>query len=160
MLSSQAKSCSQLVNLPGARPLIMLSSSWLHVLYVFPGRSKLSELHGNMFVEKCDRCGTEYVRQHAVTTVGLKKTGEVCERKRVRGHCRYVLFALIIRVQTIHVVYKIKNNNRYKTVLLACCCFPQFVYPFSPLKWLKSKVKKLSKFNVAKFRKTKPELPC
>lgn len=51
-------------------------------------RSKLSELHGNMFVEKCDRCGTEYVRQHAVTTVGLKKTGGVCERKRVRGHCR------------------------------------------------------------------------
>ena len=43
-----------------------------------------------MFVEKCDRCGTEYIRRNAVTTVGLKKSGGVCERKRVRGHCRYV----------------------------------------------------------------------
>ncbi|XP_073242644.1 NAD-dependent protein deacylase sirtuin-6-like isoform X2 [Porites lutea] len=59
-------------------------------------RSKLSELHGNMFVEKCDRCGTEYVRQHAVTTVGLKKTGGVCERKRVRGHCRQADLAVCL----------------------------------------------------------------
>ena len=61
--------------------------------HFFCERSKLSELHGNMFVEKCDRCGTEYIRKNAVTTVGQKKTGGVCERKRVRGHCRYVLFA-------------------------------------------------------------------
>jgi len=43
-----------------------------------------------MFLEKCDRCGTEYIRQNAVGTVGLKRTGRVCERKRIRGHCRYV----------------------------------------------------------------------
>ncbi|KAJ7389596.1 NAD-dependent protein deacetylase sirtuin-6 [Desmophyllum pertusum] len=44
-------------------------------------RSKISELHGNMFIEKCDRCEREYIRRNAVTTVGLKKTGRVCERK-------------------------------------------------------------------------------
>lgn len=59
----------------------------LHIKSGLP-RSKISELHGNMFVEKCDRCETEYVRRNAVTTVGLKKTGGLCERKRVRGHCR------------------------------------------------------------------------
>ncbi|PFX34376.1 NAD-dependent protein deacetylase sirtuin-6-like [Stylophora pistillata] len=51
-------------------------------------RSHLSELHGNMFIEKCDRCETEYIRKNAVTTVGLKKTGGVCEKKGVRGNCR------------------------------------------------------------------------
>ena len=61
-----------------------------HIFHIFLGRSKISELHGNMFVEKCDRCETEYVRRNAVTTVGLKKTGGLCERKRVRGHCRFV----------------------------------------------------------------------
>lgn len=44
-----------------------------------------------MFIEKCDRCETEYIRRNAVTTVGLKKTGRVCERKGIRGHCRYFL---------------------------------------------------------------------
>lgn len=52
-------------------------------------RSKLSELHGNMFIEKCDRCETEYIRRNAVTTVGLKKTGRMCQRKGIRGQCRY-----------------------------------------------------------------------
>ena len=52
-------------------------------------RSKLSELHGNMFIEKCDRCETEYIRRDAVTTVGLKRTGGMCERKGIRGQCRY-----------------------------------------------------------------------
>lgn len=51
-------------------------------------RSHLSELHGNMFIEKCDRCETEYIRKNAVTTVGLKKTGRVCVKKGVRGNCR------------------------------------------------------------------------
>lgn len=59
----------------------------LHIKSGIP-RSKISELHGNMFLEKCDRCGTEYIRQNAVGTVGLKRTGRVCERKRIRGHCR------------------------------------------------------------------------
>lgn len=51
-------------------------------------RSKLSELHGNMFIEKCDRCETEYIRRDAVTTVGLKRTGRMCQRKGIRGQCR------------------------------------------------------------------------
>ena len=41
-----------------------------------------------MFIEKCDRCETEYIRKNAVTTVGLKKTGRVCVKKGVRGNCR------------------------------------------------------------------------
>ncbi|KAK3731474.1 hypothetical protein QZH41_013653 [Actinostola sp. cb2023] len=60
----------------------------LHLKSGFP-RSKLSELHGNMFVDKCDKCGKEYIRKTATTTVGLKRNGRSCEQKRQRGHCRY-----------------------------------------------------------------------
>lgn len=42
-----------------------------------------------MFIEKCDRCETEYIRRDAVTTVGLKRTGRMCQRKGIRGQCRY-----------------------------------------------------------------------
>ena len=32
-------------------------------------RSQLSELHGNCFAERCDRCKTEYVRDFEIETV-------------------------------------------------------------------------------------------
>lgn len=39
------------------------------------GREYLSELHGNIFVENCNKCRTQYVRKTAAPTVGQKPTG-------------------------------------------------------------------------------------
>lgn len=38
-------------------------------------REHLSELHGNIFVENCNKCRTQYVRTTAAPTVGQKPTG-------------------------------------------------------------------------------------
>eukprot|EP01112_Ceratiomyxa_fruticulosa_P019966 TRINITY_DN666_c0_g2_i2.p1 TRINITY_DN666_c0_g2~~TRINITY_DN666_c0_g2_i2.p1 ORF type:complete len:333 (-),score=44.16 TRINITY_DN666_c0_g2_i2:124-1122(-) len=38
----------------------------------------LSELHGNVFKEKCGVCLKEYVRDFEIGSVGLKKTGRQC----------------------------------------------------------------------------------
>ncbi|EDV26281.1 NAD-dependent protein deacetylase sirtuin-6 [Trichoplax sp. H2] len=52
-------------------------------------RNKVSELHGNMFVDRCDRCYQEYCHAHASVTVGCKKTGTRCTRNdRCRGYIR------------------------------------------------------------------------
>ncbi|XP_072338920.1 NAD-dependent protein deacylase sirtuin-6 isoform X4 [Scyliorhinus torazame] len=48
-------------------------------------RDKLSELHGNMFVEECTKCGKQYVRDSVVGTMGLKATGRLCDVKKARG---------------------------------------------------------------------------
>uniref|UniRef100_UPI00358FC5DD NAD-dependent protein deacylase sirtuin-6-like n=1 Tax=Myxine glutinosa TaxID=7769 RepID=UPI00358FC5DD len=69
----------------------------LHVRSGFP-RDKLSELHGNMFVEECIKCGKQYVRTNVVGTIGLKFTGRLCEEskgKRLRG-CRGKLIDTIL----------------------------------------------------------------
>lgn len=41
--------------------------------------SSLSELHGNIFKEKCSECALEYVRNFDVGGMGLKPTGRMCE---------------------------------------------------------------------------------
>ncbi|XP_068836568.1 NAD-dependent protein deacylase sirtuin-6 isoform X4 [Capricornis sumatraensis] len=48
-------------------------------------RDKLAELHGNMFVEECVKCKTQYVRDTVVGSMGLKPTGRLCTVAKSRG---------------------------------------------------------------------------
>lgn len=49
----------------------------LHLRSGIP-RAKLSELHGNTFMEMCPSCGVEYFRDFEVETIGLKETSRRC----------------------------------------------------------------------------------
>jgi len=42
-------------------------------------RERLAELHGSCFVEKCGRCGREFIRDFEMNTVGFKRTGRKCD---------------------------------------------------------------------------------
>ncbi|XP_078121121.1 NAD-dependent protein deacylase sirtuin-6 [Sander vitreus] len=58
----------------------------------------LSELHGNMFVEECEKCGRQYVREKVIGVMGLKPTGRYCDVVRSRGlrACRGKLISTIL----------------------------------------------------------------
>ncbi|XP_073541362.1 NAD-dependent protein deacylase sirtuin-6 isoform X2 [Phyllobates terribilis] len=77
--------------------LISQNIDGLHVRSGFP-RDHLSELHGNMFVEECTKCGKQYVRDYVVGTMGLKATGRICDVPKVRGlrACRGKLIDTIL----------------------------------------------------------------
>ncbi|CAL1544478.1 unnamed protein product [Lymnaea stagnalis] len=67
----------------------------LHVRSGFP-RNRLSELHGNMFVEECNKCGHQYIRKHSVATMARNLTGGCCSQKKSRGTCRGKLIDTIL----------------------------------------------------------------
>lgn len=51
-------------------------------------RKEMAELHGNMYVEQCDRCKRQYIRTSPVTTVGQKDLGLVCRGGKGARPCR------------------------------------------------------------------------
>lgn len=67
----------------------------LHLRSGYP-RNRLSELHGNMFVEECDKCGTQYINRNVVPTMGVKLTGKNCTQQKSRGTCRGKLYDTIL----------------------------------------------------------------
>ncbi|KAK2822275.1 hypothetical protein Q5P01_022340 [Channa striata] len=77
--------------------LISQNVDGLHVRSGFP-RDMLSELHGNMFVEECEKCGRQYVRDKVIGVMGLKPTGRYCDVVRSRGlrACRGKLISTIL----------------------------------------------------------------
>ncbi|XP_030630327.1 NAD-dependent protein deacylase sirtuin-6 [Chanos chanos] len=77
--------------------LISQNVDGLHLRSGFP-RDRLSELHGNMFVEECGKCGKQYVRDKVIGVMGLKPTGRYCEVTRSRGlrGCRGKLISTIL----------------------------------------------------------------
>uniref|UniRef100_A0A672QJS5 protein acetyllysine N-acetyltransferase n=1 Tax=Sinocyclocheilus grahami TaxID=75366 RepID=A0A672QJS5_SINGR len=77
--------------------LISQNVDGLHLRSGFP-RDRLSELHGNMFVEECEKCGKQYVRYTVIGVMGLKPTGRYCDVTRSRGlrSCRGKLISTIL----------------------------------------------------------------
>ncbi|KAL2483695.1 NAD-dependent protein deacetylase SRT1 [Forsythia ovata] len=71
-----------LVGLEQAGILKFLISQNIDALHLRSGisREKLSELHGNSFMELCPSCGTEYLRDFEVETIGLKETPRNCSK--------------------------------------------------------------------------------
>ncbi|XP_040575971.1 NAD-dependent protein deacetylase Sirt6 [Lepeophtheirus salmonis] len=52
-------------------------------------RHQLSELHGNMFIDKCGTCSRMFVRPTPSKTVGQKTLGDACPGRRSNGRpCR------------------------------------------------------------------------
>lgn len=75
--------------------LISQNVDGLHVRSGFP-RDRLSELHGNMFVQICSKCKHEYVMDDVSPTMGLKATGVKCTNNKARGKCRGILHDSIL----------------------------------------------------------------
>ena len=61
----------------------------LHLRSGFP-RNRLSFLHGDVFVEECDKCGTQFLNLDPVPTMAQRLTGNVCEATKRDGQrgCR------------------------------------------------------------------------
>lgn len=51
-------------------------------------RQHLSELHGNMFIEQCNKCRKQYIRNTPAPTVGQKAIGGICKGGRNTRSCR------------------------------------------------------------------------
>jgi mono-ADP-ribosyltransferase sirtuin 6 len=62
----------------------------LHMRSGIP-RDKLAELHGNLFLETCEVCGWEYLRDFDVGGISFQTTGRFCTRSGCGGALRDTL---------------------------------------------------------------------
>lgn len=84
----------------------------------------LAEVHGNCFLEKCPHCGTVYVRDFEMSTVGFQLTGRKCTAKRCRcerstvllSHCNMYLFA----IHWLHLQTELNTPNLCTHVPMYC----------------------------------------
>uniref|UniRef100_A0A8C1IMQ6 protein acetyllysine N-acetyltransferase n=1 Tax=Cyprinus carpio TaxID=7962 RepID=A0A8C1IMQ6_CYPCA len=69
-----------------------------HLKYLISQNDRLSELHGNMFVEECEKCDKQYVRDTVIGVMGVKPTGRYCDVTRSRGlrSCRGKLISTLL----------------------------------------------------------------
>ncbi|KFM67224.1 NAD-dependent deacetylase sirtuin-6, partial [Stegodyphus mimosarum] len=76
--------------------LISQNVDGLHLKSNFPP-DKLAELHGNMFLDKCNHCERLFIRKDATSTVGQKHTGHYCPLPKANGRrCRGKLYDTIL----------------------------------------------------------------
>jgi len=67
-----------LLNAGKLKFLISQNVDGLHIRSGFP-RTKLAELHGNIFMEECKKCSKQFFRDFDVQSIGLKGTGRTCD---------------------------------------------------------------------------------
>ncbi|XP_063230259.1 NAD-dependent protein deacetylase Sirt6 isoform X2 [Bacillus rossius redtenbacheri] len=83
---------AKLVEIGKVQYIVSQNIDGLHLRSGVP-RSKISELHGNMFTEQCSQCERQFVRREATTSVGQKSLGRSCPAlmrhgRPCRGHLR------------------------------------------------------------------------
>lgn len=60
-------------------------------------RKHIAELHGNMFIEQCNLCEKQFIRNSATTSVGQKCLNKPCPRSQINGRaCRGKLHDTIL----------------------------------------------------------------
>lgn len=64
--------------------LVTQNVDGLHGRSGFP-LDRMSILHGDMFIEQCEKCNQKFIRSSSVNTMGLKYTGTSCINKSRRG---------------------------------------------------------------------------
>ncbi|KAK9835969.1 hypothetical protein WJX81_002387 [Elliptochloris bilobata] len=76
-----------LVRVGKVRYIVSQNVDGLHLRSGVP-RAQLAELHGNCFVERCERCRREYARDWELETVSMKRTGRACVEPGCGGRLR------------------------------------------------------------------------
>jgi NAD+-dependent protein deacetylase sirtuin 6 len=79
-----------LINSGVVKLVISQNVDGLHMRSGIP-RDKLAELHGNLFLETCEVCGWEYLRDFDVGGISFQTTGRFCTRSGCGGALRDTL---------------------------------------------------------------------
>jgi mono-ADP-ribosyltransferase sirtuin 6 len=77
----------QLLNAEKIHHIVSQNVDGLHLRSGIPPEN-ISEVHGNIFMEICEKCKRKYFRDYDVGGMGLKYTGNKCEALGCRGKLR------------------------------------------------------------------------